>query len=244
MACALLGSRTAGAGPPAGGGEADPVRIMPLGDSITRGSMGAPKYAPGGYRAPLYQRLRGELGPVEFVGSQVTNPAPGTLPDPRHEGHSGYLIDGTDHSERGGLFEHVDGWLDQARPHVVLLLIGANDVNQDYELAGAPDRLARLITKIASHRSKPAVIVAQIPGSTRQKLDRAITRYNGAMPDIVEQQRAAGHAVFLVDMYRVIKKPDDFGNFLHPNEAGYRKMADVWFEAVRSTLTPKCEPSP
>src|SRR5208337_2107217 len=47
-----------------------PIKIMPLGDSITYGL-----YAPGGYRAPLYQQLANANFNVNFVGTQNNNPA-------------------------------------------------------------------------------------------------------------------------------------------------------------------------
>ncbi len=45
-----------------------PVRIMPLGDSITKGTDGSVEDV--GYRRPLYLSLTGAEYNVEFVGSQ------------------------------------------------------------------------------------------------------------------------------------------------------------------------------
>ena len=67
-----------------------PIRIMPLGDSITAGYNVA-----GGYRAPLYAGLTSLGYAVDFVGTQADNGA-GSLPDANHEGHSGLTIGGID----------------------------------------------------------------------------------------------------------------------------------------------------
>jgi lysophospholipase L1-like esterase len=96
---------------------AAPIRIMPLGDSITFG-MGSTTGS--GYRAELWRRLVEQSGyGVDLVGSART----GTLPDIDHEGHSGWTI--------AQLSDSVDGWLAAATPDVVLLHIGTNDVASD-----------------------------------------------------------------------------------------------------------------
>ena len=69
---------------------APPIRVLPLGDSITDGAG-----APGGYRLRLYQLLTNAGFNVDFVGTLTDNGAPG-LPDPDHEGHSGWRIDQID----------------------------------------------------------------------------------------------------------------------------------------------------
>src|SRR5713101_7644123 len=60
-----------------------PIRILPLGDSITYGYD-----VPGGYRLPLYQVLTNAGYNVDFTGTQTGNGA-ADLPDPDHEGHPG-----------------------------------------------------------------------------------------------------------------------------------------------------------
>ena len=95
--------------------DVNPVRIMPLGDSITRGLIiPEPGVVPGGYRTRLFQRLTREWRPVEFVGSANDNP--GECPSPNHEGHGGCRID--------ELLAGIDGWLAAACPDIVLVHAG------------------------------------------------------------------------------------------------------------------------
>jgi hypothetical protein len=65
-----------------------PIRIMPLGDSITYGTSSTGTV---GYRRPLYQLLAGAGYSVDFVGSQ-TNGSPNDF-DRNQEGHSGWRAD-------------------------------------------------------------------------------------------------------------------------------------------------------
>src|ERR1041384_5471974 len=86
-----LGSCVWMAAHPLGCAPAPPaIRIMPVGDSITYGAV-----VPGGYRAPLYRLMTNAGFTVDFVGTATDNSAP-SLPDPDHEGHSGWRIDQID----------------------------------------------------------------------------------------------------------------------------------------------------
>jgi hypothetical protein len=61
-----------------------PVRIMPLGDSITKGS-GSTSF--NGYRRPLFKKLEAASHSIDFVGSQLD----GSIDfDRNHEGRSGW----------------------------------------------------------------------------------------------------------------------------------------------------------
>lgn len=74
---------------------AAPVRVMPLGDSITDGYN-----VPGGYRIELEDLLVSRGQPVDFVGSLSNGPA--SLADRDHEGHSGWRIDRSATASKGG----------------------------------------------------------------------------------------------------------------------------------------------
>ncbi len=192
----------------------NPVRIMPLGDSITRGLIiPPPGFIPGGYRTRLYQRLIREWQPVEFVGSADDNPDPDRLPSPHHEGHGGFRID--------EIQAGIDGWLAAARPDLVLLHIGTNDMVQDYDLAGAPARLDGLLAHLPTR-----VFVAQIISSLEQRVRDRIERFNAAVPSI-----AARHGATVVDMYHAVA-PSDFSDSYHPNADGYARIADAWLGAI------------
>ena len=71
-----------------------PVKIMPVGDSITEG-----KYTQGGYRKPLYQLLKDNGYSGTFVGKEDNgDPANDTgfstgMENPNHEGYGSARID-------------------------------------------------------------------------------------------------------------------------------------------------------
>ena len=103
------------------GSCASPVRIMPVGDSITVGhSSGVEDDAQKiGYRKDLWDSLQGNGHQVDFAGSQVNGQfyAPNGF-DPDHEGHSGFGDD--------EVAINIYNWLTNNPSNIILLHIGTN----------------------------------------------------------------------------------------------------------------------
>ncbi|MFG1604863.1 GDSL-type esterase/lipase family protein [Actinoplanes sp. NPDC049265] len=194
-----------------------PVRIMPLGDSIT---WGAGSTTTSSYRADLWKRLVGGAGlAVDLVGSGQS----GSLPDTDNEGHSGWRIE--------QITASIDGWLATSRPDVVLLHIGTNDMNQNFDVAGAPGRLGTLLDHIHAGAPSAVVLVAQIVPALDATINARINTFNAAVPSVL-----SGRAYTrLVDLNSTITNAD-LNDTLHPNDGGYTKMADLWYAALEGVL--------
>ncbi|WP_433509359.1 lectin [Nonomuraea sp. CA-143628] len=217
-AAALL---VAGAAMVAGPADAESnggVRVMPLGDSITEGTQ-----VPGGYRIGLWQRLAAGRYTVDFVGSQFNGP--GSLGDHDHEGHPGWRIDQID--------ANITGWLRTYTPRTVLLHIGTNDVLQNYNLAGAPQRLSTLIDHITTAVPDADVFVATIIPLSNSGQESAARTFNAAIPGIVQSKVNSGRHVHLVDMHSKLTTSDLIDG-IHPTAGGYDKMAAAWYTALQS----------
>lgn len=218
-------------------------KIMPLGDSITYGIEG---YSRGGYRVPLLKKAWAANRKITFVGDQKTGPK--TLdgkPFPQaNQGHSGWTIadiNKPNGQKMTGIHQIVDEALKKHTPHIVLLQIGTNDLNNNTDIANAPKRLSALIDKIILNAPEALIVVAQIVPITVDEKDRLVQIYNAAIPAIVDQKAKAGAHVVLVDMHKAIKqnskwKTDLFGDALHPKDAGFDVMANVWWAAISSHL--------
>ncbi|WP_394825445.1 SGNH/GDSL hydrolase family protein [Pendulispora albinea] len=201
--------------------EAAAVAIMPLGDSITHG---AGSSTTSSYRAELWQRMVGLAGyPIDFVGSQRD----GQLPDIDHEGHSGWRID--------QIAAKIDGWLATSKPQIVLLHIGTNDMNQNYQVGTAPDRLNALIDQILAGAPGATVVVAQVVPALDGAINGRIATFNAAIPGIVQSKVAQGKRVRMVDMFHALSNAD-LADTLHPNDSGYAKMASLWYASLERIL--------
>jgi len=191
-----------------------PLRVMPLGDSLT--------YGVGSSTGDGYRRtLRAELGvagvAVDFVGSQRS----GVGADADNEGHPGWRTE--------DLAAYLPDWLAAAQPDVVLLDIGTNDIIQRYGAAVAAARTAGLLDRITRQLPRVRVVVAKLLVVGYAAAD--FRRYNGMLASIVAARRSR---VSLADMSRI--SPRSTVDGVHPTDVGYRQMAYQWYQALRPVL--------
>jgi lysophospholipase L1-like esterase len=204
--------------PPAG----EACTILPLGDSITFG-IGYD----GGYRVELFRKALADGKSITFSGS-VSN-GPSTVegePFPRsNEGHSGWKID--------QLRSLIPAPALEEEPHIILLMIGTNDIAQRDDLANAPERLGSLIDLLATNAPDALIVVATIvPLSFGSS---GVETYNAAVPAVVDARIADGKHVLLVDQFTGFPVAE-LGDGVHPNQQGYERMAGVWYAAIASLL--------
>ena len=209
--------------------QTPPVRIMPLGDSLTLGN-GSGTSVEGGYRNKLYSVLTTAGFNVDFVGTQTDATNPG-LPDRDHQGMGGYRIE----QIQSGL----TGWLNVIEdPDVILLMIGTNDFTQNFNLASAQTRLTNLVADLATKRPFAKIILSNLPLRTdNPSLEALQVTFNASIPGIVSNQVSLGRQVSFVDMHSALVA-SDLNDGVHPKLAGYDKMANVWFSAITSVITP------
>ena len=207
-----------------------PVRIMPMGDSITDGVPVA-----GGYRDLLYTLLNNRGDSFTFVGSLSNNDTAALIAagQTHHEGHSGYVI--TNGTGRAGLDENLATWIGPGAesPDKILLMIGSNDINLGYDMPNAPVRLSALIDHIYGYRPGVKLYVASIIPMVGHEAD--VQAFNAAIPGVVASHRALGQDVVYVPMYEALNISTDLADGLHPNALGYLHMAQAWDTALHTT---------
>ena len=197
-----------------------PIKIMPLGDSIT---FGTPDRSYGGYRHMLGTLLANDGYIIDFVGSRQSGN--GVIPDPDNEGHTGWTIA----QIKSGI--DANGWLETYQPDIILLHIGTNDISRG-NAAAAPGSLSALLGDILVRLPKTHVIVAQIIPFLWGP-DQGHQSYNAAIPGIVASK---GPRVSMVDMRNILFR-GDYADELHPNATGYDKMARAWEAAIRTVVS-------
>ena len=204
--------------------HATAVRVMPLGDSIT---YGYPSSNYNGYRGPLFDMLRKDslvtVSALDFVGSQNA----GIMCDDWHEGHPGWVID-----QIAGA-EHAEAPI--ARPNLVLIHAGTNDMNLNLDAPNAPTRLGTLIDETFQDNPGVTLVVAKIIRSANTTTEARIETYNAAIPGVVKTRLNAGKHIVMVDMWSALGLAD-LADDLHPNDTGYRKMATVWKQGIDQAI--------
>ncbi|MEO5712846.1 MAG: GDSL-type esterase/lipase family protein [Luteolibacter sp.] len=212
--------------PSAAQAQTAPIRIMPLGDSITDGSSFDSPDGSGGYRGRLYSLLTTAGYNVDYIGSQTINSS--LIPDQNHEGHSGWRIDQLD--------SNMAGWLaSMADPDVVLMHIGTNDFGQNVDTVNAINRLDALILKIATLRPYTHIIVTNLMARGEPQNTNLQNQFNPYVQARVDAHATAGRRVTFLDMRSVVPLSDMPDN-LHPNQTGYDKMANAWLPAIQAVI--------
>jgi hypothetical protein len=197
-----------------------PCKILPLGDSITDGIGFS-----GGYRVELFHLALEDDHEITYVGGSMNGPSmvDGVTFPKAHEGHSGWTI-----SQIDGIVP--DPALNVA-PNIILLHIGTNDMNQN--LSGAPDKLGTLVDQILMDLPNTLLVVSNIiPLPSKAS---AVTAFNDAVPGIVNSRKDAGKHIVFVDQFTGFPT-GELGDGVHPNEAGYARMASKWYPAISAYL--------
>jgi lysophospholipase L1-like esterase len=124
------------------------------------------------------------------------------------------------------------------RPDVVLILSGHNDIptGADGAASGAANEV-RIMAAEARMRGMRVFIATPVPG--RPGGNRTISTF--LLVDYANRMRdvAAREGAVLVDLYAAML-PDVFRYIgvdgLHPNEAGYARIAELFFQAIQANL--------
>lgn len=223
------------------------IKVMPYGDSITDGF-----WLPGGYRITLCNMLEGNglSQYVDFVGRKNS----GDCYDGDHNGYTAYAIDRIGASDsvtgtRSGLLKDVDTLMEKYPCDVVMLQIGTNDILSLYDLDNIGERLETLVDKVLSHLPEDGMLYlatitcmdatdnTYIPAEyfTVEEMDGYVDSYNQVIKDLVEKKKSEGANIELADVGSVITK-DDLYDGVHPNEEGYKKIGEFWYEIIKDIV--------
>ncbi len=212
--------------------DGSPCLVLPFGDSITYGVGSTDK---GGYRAQLFKLVVQANQKIKFIGSLSDGPdqVAGTAFPKTHEGHSGWTIDSGYVSFGDGISTLIPTPAFKTLPHIVLLMIGTNDVGASKGTDMVANRLDTLLEKIVQTAPKALVVVAQITPIGWNP--PAASNYNAKIPGIVRARVSKGQHLAVVDMSKM--PTSDLGSDnLHPNDTGYVFMAGVWYAAIKDYL--------
>jgi uncharacterized repeat protein (TIGR02543 family) len=218
-----------------GGPRCDtPIRVMPLGDSITYDNESGDTRPEGdrtGYRSHLWWALQAAgYTNVDFVGSREAGYDIEPPFDPDNEGWPGW----TDNQIAANIYNNGGAnWLemaandlDQGPVDVILLHIGTNGLNE------SPDDVEDILDEIDEYETDTGkdvtVMLAMI--INRASYSSTTTAFNVAVKEMAEARIDAGDKIIIVDMENGadIDYDTDMSDSLHPNDDGYAKMADAW----------------
>ena len=240
-----------------------PVRIMPLGDSLTQGieSDSDPSSNPDldspsmssrvGYRKFLFDDLNASSFSFDFVGTE-TDAGFNVLSDFEHQGHPGYTDyeisgladpDGSNSDEFNAATDGVYKWLNQNPADVILLHAGTNTIIRRQTAVGMERILDEIERWQADNNQALTTLVAKIIDKQRNPTDsQNVTTYNNNVQSLVNTRIAQGENLVLVDMFSAVSTSNLDSDGTHLTAAGYREMADEWYDSINSNdVVAKCQ---
>jgi len=206
-----------------------PIRIMPLGDSITQGAADT-----GSYRKPLWKLLTINNQTIDFVGSLKSN-YPYTRSarsdfDMNHEGHWGWRTD--------EVLLKINGWAKKSTPDIVLLHLGSNDILQKQKNEATVKELRQIIIALRKHNPRIEIFLAQLIPMANKSLNRQVQDFNDLLPNMAQSVKTENSPVHIVDQYEGFDAFKDTYDGVHPNESGIKKMALKWYKALATISKP------
>ncbi|KAF4435846.1 hypothetical protein F53441_13423 [Fusarium austroafricanum] len=189
------------------------IRVLPLGDSITKGTGSTGMV---GYRLPLRQKILKQGVKVNMIGTLKN----GNMVDGHHEGHSGKML------------ADINGYWQKpitARPNVVLIHAGTNNMDKEVDLDIAADIMADIVDGIFKMAPDVTICLAPVIWANDKRMQANTDKFNPKIRSLISARQKAGKHILEVPIN--IKK-EDLGDSKHPNDDGYEKMANAWLKAI------------
>ncbi|HRX96656.1 MAG TPA: SGNH/GDSL hydrolase family protein [Bacteroidales bacterium] len=230
--------------------HAQPIQILPLGNSITQASN---LYK--SYRYELWKKLLDDGLDFNFVGSQTDHYNCGTpvFPDylgqsfdMDHEGHWGWrcdeVIDGDGGTSNcrgsGGLSD----WLMNYTPDIALIHLGTNDLFQgtggNYTINTTISELETIVDILRADNPNVIILLALLIPTSDVNQAWKIETLNAEIPNIAVTKYDPNSPIVIVDQFTGYDPvTDNQSDGTHPNAIGEEKMAQKWRDAIIDALS-------
>ncbi|KAI1372883.1 carbohydrate esterase family 3 protein [Hypoxylon crocopeplum] len=197
-----------------------PLRIMPLGASITYGYGSSDG---NGYRKYLRDQLENNGNEINMVGSKTA----GNMTDNDTEGWSGYIVD--------TVHDKAKVAVPKLKPNIILINAGTNDCIANNHLPNAGDRVTNMLNDLYKESPKATIILSTLLLNHNPDVEKRVEDFNSQLKIVASEFQLTGKRLVLVDMQgdNGPKLEDLNKDGTHPNDAGYKKMAQIWFDGIK-----------
>ncbi|KAI4649774.1 uncharacterized protein J4E79_009619 [Alternaria viburni] len=201
------------------------VKIMALGDSITG--------SPGCWRAYLWQNLQESgIKNTDFVGS-LAGQGCGFPYDGENEGHGGFLAVNIANQNQ------LPGWLSSAKPDIVMMHLGTNDVWSNRSPQEITTAFSKLVDQMRASKPTMKILAAKIipmSPSNCAECGQRVVALNTAIQAWAATKTTADSPITVVDAWTGFDTKTMTGDGVHPNDAGNKKLAKAWFQPLADAI--------
>lgn len=209
------------------GMENGPLRIMPIGDSVTEAARGH-----NSFRLNLWDKLIMSSCDVDFVGSRrgvsegftgsASTSPPNVNFDQDHESYWGRTTD--------EVSSFADAAIAANKPHIALIHLGTNDAIKTRESAATTiSDLSGLIDKLRAHNPSVRIVLSLLIPSTDSQ--SRIDAINAAIPGFANSKSTAESPILVVNQASGYSTGNNYDG-IHPAPSGEEKIAQKYLEGI------------
>ena len=152
-----------------------------------------------------------------------------------HEGHGGWTIAGVTDAARNIVSLGI-------RPNLVLIHVGTNDCLQWVANPSSPandpgtasTRMLQLVSVLRAGIPDVTIIVSTLVPNKDARVDACVQAVNAGIVKAI--YAAKFPKVYLVDMHDGFITTADLADQTHPNDLGYAKMAENWWNLIHNVI--------
>ena len=183
-----------------------PLRLMPLGGSITYG------YASShgnGYRQALLAMLSSDGHKVAMVGSRKA----GSMENNDNEGWQSFTIKQIESKAKKSV--------PSRQPNLFTVNAGSNDCIQNMEMEHAGRRMNDLLDYLWSASPRSTIILSTLLTSCDEATEARVLSFNKQLRELTERKEVEGNIIVLVDMHGLgAPQRSDLVDGTHPGDEG------------------------
>lgn len=196
-----------------------PLRLMPLGASITDGFRSS---TGNGYRKDLRDMLVQDGFAVNMVGSRKS----GDMKDNDNEGWSGYRV--------GQVQGKAELSVPSLQPNLFTINAGTNDCAQNYHVDTTGERMDELLEYLWDASPNSTIILSTLLINLNENTEKRVLGVNKQYRQLAERKAAEEKRIVLAEMHGDDgPQRSDMADDTHPDDGGYLKMADIWYRSVK-----------
>ena len=190
---------------------------MPLGASITYGIGSS---TGNGYRQFLLEQLTDAGYSVNYVGNEHN----GDMVNDANQGHPGKHIADVRHIA----LEQVPKY----KPNLYTINAGTNDAVHDDDHLNAGRRMRLMLRDLWKMTPDATIILSTLIPTQGIDGDGRVVMINVQLNSLVEELAAEGAKIVLANMRWNGPTLDHIPDGTHPDDYGFKLMADIWFDAI------------
>ncbi|MER3478307.1 MAG: cellulose-binding protein, partial [Leptolyngbya sp. ERB_1_2] len=128
-------------------------------------------------------------------------------------------------------------WSEAAKPEIVLIHLGTNDILSGESFDSTIVELRKIIQIMRQRNPRLKILIAQlIPSLNSEALTQQFNQQIAALARSTNTQESP---LIVVDQFSGFNVQQDTYDGLHPNESGEQKMANRWFQTLEKVLSKK-----